>query len=269
MNASGPTSRLLAAVLASAGLVAGAWRAPWAPPARFAGTWPPTAAVALQPLGSVDLPATVPSAHASTLAVRPDGQVLAAWFAGTREGASDVAIHMARLDGGRVADHWVALTRERLAALAGRSVRKVGNPVLWIPADGSTHLFVACVGVGGWSGSGVVHLHSTDGGRSWDDARRLVLAPFLDLGTLVRAAPVPLEDGSVLLPCYREFIHKHGIAVRVSRDGRVLDAAPIPASLRSLQPAVAATGPVEAVALLRCGDRSVARVMASRTTDGG
>ena len=269
MIATGRTSRGLVAALAVAGLAAAAWRAPWAAPARFAGASPPTAAVVLQPRGSVDLPATVPSAHASTLAVRPDGQVLVAWFAGTREGARDVAIHMARLDGGQVADHWVALTRERLAEFSGRSVRKVGNPVLWVPADGSTHLFVTCVGVGGWSGSGVVHLRSTDGGRSWDRARRLVLAPFLDLGTLVRAAPVPLEDGSVLLPCYREFLHKHGIAVRVSQDGRVLDAAPIPSPLRTLQPAVAATAPADAVAVLRCGDRSVARVVASRTADGG
>jgi predicted neuraminidase len=261
-------------VLAIAGLAGAAWRAPRAGPARFvvrATEAARPAAPTASPLGgrAIDLPATVPSAHASTLAEIPDGDVLAAWFAGTREGARDVAIHMARLSGGRVVDHWVALTREQLSDATHRTVRKVGNPVLRSAPDGALHLFVTSVGVGGWSGSGVTHLRSVDRGRTWADARRLVLAPFLDLGTLVRAAPVELDDGSVLLPCYREFIHKHGLAVRVAADGRVVDLAPMPSPWRSLQPAVAATGPLDAVAVLRCGDRSLKRVIRSRSGDGG
>jgi predicted neuraminidase len=265
-------------VLAMAGLAVAGWRAPRQESPRFA-----LRAAAVQDQASapanriapraggraVDLPATVPSAHASTLAECPDGDLLAAWFAGTREGARDVAIHMARLSGGTVVDHWVTLTREELANSIHRTVRKLGNPVLWVSGDGAVHLFVTSVGIGGWSGSGITHLRSNDGGRSWSHARRLVLAPFLDLGTLVRTPPVPLEDGGVLLPCYREFIHKHGLAVRVAPDGRVVGSAPMPSAWRSLQPAVAATSALEAVAFLRCGDPSLRRVLRATTGSGG
>jgi len=259
-------------VLAIAGLAVAGWRAPREGPARFA-LRPPAEARAAAAHGDngrpVELPATVPSAHASTLAECAGGDLLAAWFAGTREGARDVDIHMARLSGGRVIDHWVALTRAQLADATHRTVRKLGNPVLWVSDDGAVHLFVTSVGVGGWSGSGITHLRSADGGRTWTDARRLVLAPFLDLGTLVRTPPVPLEDGTVLLPCYREFIHKHGLAVRVHADGRVVDVSPMPSTWRSLQPAVAATSAVEAVAVLRCADASLRRVLRTGTGDGG
>lgn len=259
-------------VLAIAGLAVAGWRAPREGPPRFAVRPPAEArapAAPVVPGRAVDLPATVPSAHASTLAECAGGDLLAAWFAGTREGARDVAIHMARLSDGRVVDHWVSLTREVLADAIHRTVRKLGNPVLWVSDDGAVHLFVTSVGVGGWSGSGITHLRSADGGRTWTDARRLVLAPFLDLGTLVRSPPVPLEDGTVLLPCYREFIHKHGLAVRVAPDGRVVSASTMPSMWRSLQPAVAATSAFEAVAVLRCGDASLRRVLRTGSADGG
>jgi predicted neuraminidase len=40
-----------------------------------------------------------PSCHAATLVELSDGQLLAAWFAGTHEGHPDVGIWMARFDG--------------------------------------------------------------------------------------------------------------------------------------------------------------------------
>ncbi|MFM9097230.1 MAG: exo-alpha-sialidase, partial [Phycisphaerales bacterium] len=170
----------------------------------------------------IDLPTPTPSAHASSIAVRPDGSALVAWFAGTREGARDVHIHMSELRGGAVVADWPALDRAQLQALTHRAVRKLGNPEVWRAPDGTLHLFVVSVGIGGWSDSAVTHLRSPDGGRSWGEARRLVLAPLLNLGTLVRAQPVAMADGSIGLPAYHEFIHKHGLWVQLSPDGRVL-----------------------------------------------
>ena len=37
-----------------------------------------------------------PSCHGSTIAEMPDGELLAAWYAGSREGAKDVAIFASR-----------------------------------------------------------------------------------------------------------------------------------------------------------------------------
>ncbi|MBU3684628.1 MAG: hypothetical protein FGM39_11575 [Phycisphaerales bacterium] len=248
-------SRLPLVVLA-AGIASAAGRIPPGPAAAFV---PPAPAVqaatraTLVPGGTVDLPAPTPSAHASSIAVRPDGSALVAWFAGTREGARDVHIHMAELRGGAVVADWPALDRAQLQALTHRVVRKLGNPVVWCAPDGQLHLFVVSVGIGGWSGSAVTHLRSPDGGRTWGDARRLVLSPLLNLGTLVRAQPVAMADGSIGLPAYHEFIHKRGLWVQLSPDGHVLRTAAMQGGPRSLQPAVAPLDGTRAVAMLRRG----------------
>jgi predicted neuraminidase len=207
----------------------------------------------------------------------PDGSALVAWFAGTREGARDVHIHMAELRGGAVVADWPALDRGRLEALTHRTVRKLGNPVVWCAPDGALHLFVVSVGIGGWSGSAITHLGSADGGRSWGDARRLVLSPFLNLGTLVRAQPVAMADGSIGLPAYHEFIHKRGLWVQLSPDGHVLRTSAMQGGPRSLQPAVAPIDATRAVAMLRRGsdgrgarpDAPPPAVLRTLSADGG
>lgn len=226
----------------------------------------------------LDLPAPTPSAHASSIAVRPDGSAIVAWFAGTREGARDVHIHMAELRGGAAVADWSALDRARLEALTHRTVRKLGNPVVWCAPDGTLHLFVVSVGIGGWSGSAVTHLRSQDGGRTWGEAQRLVLAPLLNLGTLVRAQPVAMADGSIGLPAYHEFIHKRGLWVQLAQDGRVLRTAAMQEGPRSLQPSVAPLDGTRAVAMLRRGSDGrdapadsphAPAVLRTATDDGG
>jgi len=273
-------SRLPLVVLA-AGMASAAGRISPEPAAAFVPPAPVVRAAtraALVPGGMIDLPTPTPSAHASSIAVRPDGSALVAWFAGTREGARDVHIHMAELRGGAVVADWPALDRAHLQALTHRVVRKLGNPVVWSAPDGTLHLFVVSVGIGGWSGSAVTHLRSPDGGRTWGEARRLVLAPLLNLGTLVRAQPVAMADGSIGLPAYHEFIHKHGLWVQLSPDGRVLRTAAMHGGPRSLQPSVVPLDGTRAVAMLRRGSDgrgarldtpTVPTVLRSITDDGG
>ena len=216
-----------------------------------------------------DLPNPDPSAHASSMAMLPDGDLLVAWFAGAREGARDVSIRMARLRDGVVLDDWQALTVPDLQRQVQRVVRKLGNPLLFTSGDGTLHLFVVSVSYGGWSGSAVNHLRSTDGGRTWGQARRLVLAPFMNLGTLVRAPALPMLDGSIGLPAYHEFVRKWGMWVRIGPDGRVRAVSAMPSQARSLQPAVAPRDARNATAMLRRGSGETARVLRSSTADGG
>jgi predicted neuraminidase len=218
---------------------------------------------------AIDLPNPDPSAHASTMAMLPNGDLLVAWFAGAREGARDVSIRMARLRDGAVADAWQALTVPELQRQVHRVVRKLGNPLLFTAADGTVHLFVVSVSYGGWSGSAVNHLRSSDDGRTWGHARRLVLAPFLNLGTLVRAPALPMRDGSIGLPAYHEFVRKWGVWVLLDPDGRVRSVSTMPAEERSLQPAVAPRDDRRATAVLRRGSGASARVLRSSTEDGG
>lgn len=283
---SSQTTRRLAPLLLGAGLVAAAWRMPLVPSPRFV-PMPLTPASQRAALPAAFtarwLPPVTPSAHACSLAVSPDGALLAAWFGGTSEGARDVAIHMARIPEAAlmpdatatgtpapaVETPWVSLDRERLQALTSRVIRKIGNPVLWFDGGGKLHMDVVSVSYGGWSASAINQLSSDDEGHSWNEARRLVVSPFLNLSTLVRTQPQVLEDGTIGLPAYHEFVQKWGLWLRVTADGRVLSSSAMQRYEGGwLQPAVAPLSPVDAVAALRCAGKTH-RVGWSVTRDGG
>ncbi|MCX5663154.1 MAG: exo-alpha-sialidase, partial [Planctomycetota bacterium] len=218
----------------------------------------------------IELPRPTPSAHASSIAFMQDGSLLIAWFGGTREGADDVAIQMARVKDGRVQDSWTSLTCEQLEGLTHRVIRTLGNPVVWIDADGRVQLNVVSVSYGGWSGSSVNQLQSEDGGKSWSAAQRLILSPLFNLSTLVRNQVVAMQDGTIGLPAYHELLHKWGIWVRVTPEGRVLQCDRMQSNVGELlQPAVVALSATDAVAVLRNTNSAQPVVGRSATEDGG
>ena len=283
----------LPVLLLLAGIVTAAWRVPR--PATPAFVVPPVMAANERPAlieafqGTLAGMGEADSMHACTLVMAPDGALLVAWFEGSREGAADVSIRMHRYPpgwcggwradgsdrppadaiGSPIRESWQALTREQLQKLTSRSIRKIGNPVLWFDAAGRLHLSVVSVSLGGWSGSAVNTLASDDGGKTWVEARRLVLNPFFNLGTLVRTQPQVLQDGSIGLPAYHEFVQKWGLWVRMRPDGTVLQVAPMARyEGGALQPAVVATSSTDAVAALRTSGR--ARTIGwSATSDAG
>ncbi|MDP2793158.1 MAG: sialidase family protein [Sulfurisoma sp.] len=226
--------------------------APRLMPAAAPGFVPPAAAVAVPPTFSTHLLTNPqPSAHAATLAELPDGRIAAAWFAGSREGARDVAILMATFDGRQWSPARPIFTRERTQRDTARLVRKLGNPVLANDSKGRLHLWFVAVGYGGWAGSSINHAISTDGGQNWGTAQRLITSPFWNLSTLVRTPPLALTDGGWGLPAYHEFAAKHSEWLRLDAQGRVLDKARIPGSQQTLQPAVAALDATRALAMMR------------------
>lgn len=222
-------------------------------------------------LRTIDLPAPTPSAHASSIAVMPDGNLRVAWFGGAKEGAADVGIWIAEIPVAASAStwHWQVLTRQSLASLTGRVIRTLGNPVLWLGPDGTLHLYVVSVSYGGWSGSAVNSLTLDPTGRSVVSARRLILSPLFNLSTLARAQPLPMSGGMVGLPAYHEFITKSGLWIVLGKDGAVLTTTPLPRGDRWLQPAVAALDRDRAIAALRCADGAIARIGIATTEDAG
>jgi predicted neuraminidase len=268
---------LVALALGTAAAIASvAMRPP--PPARFVPPRIDEAAARAAPArtGSITMPAPHPSCHAASLAPRPGGGVLVAWFAGSREGAKDVEILFANVSPeGELERSWKALDRAELRSLVGRSIRKIGNPSVAILPNGTIHLFVTSVSVGGWSGSSVNLLSSRGEGEpgSWA-GRRLVLSPFLNFSTLVKAPPIAMDGGDGEwsgwgLPAYHEFITTEGLWVRIDESFRVVDAAPMPQPVAALQPAAVAIDAASAVAALRDGSDDEGRVRWSSTGDGG
>ena len=223
-----------------------------------------------QPERASFLPSAAPSVHAPALAELPDGRIAAAWFAGSREGAGDVEIVLSHYD--PKTDVWSAphpiATREQTLQDTQRSVRKLGNPVLWTQGNTLSLAYVSA-GFGGWAGSSINLSQSIDGGQHWNPARKLVTSPFFNLSTLVRTPPLPLADGSVGLPVYHELFTKQGEWLRLSPQGDVLDKTRMPLPAPSLQPAVATLDSTHALALLRDASPEDGKIQVATTASAG
>jgi predicted neuraminidase len=132
--------------------------------------------------------APYPQCHASTIVEVSPGRLAAAWFGGTREGAPDVGIWVARFDGRK----WTDAVEVADGKQPDGTRHPTWNPVLFAPPKGPLLLFYK-VGPSPSTWWGMVKT-STDGGRTWSDAARLG-APLLGP---VKNKPVVLPDGSWL-----------------------------------------------------------------------
>ncbi|MGC1188108.1 MAG: sialidase family protein [Candidatus Acidiferrales bacterium] len=138
------------------------------------------------------LPVLFPSSHASNLLLLRNGDLLCAWFSGTREGASGVAILLSRLKHG--SDQWsapVVVDRQE-----GRSFQ---NPVLFEAPDGKLWLFHSSQEADrGEANAMILYLTSVDGGTTWSAPKPLFTKP----GSFDRQPLVILPNGDWLLPMY-------------------------------------------------------------------
>jgi predicted neuraminidase len=127
--------------------------------------------------------ATFVQSHASTVVELKNGELLAAWFGGTKEGAGDVAIRTAR----RSESGWTApveVAREKGVA--------TWNPVLFHTRDGKLWLYYkAGESPASWSGA---RMFSVDEGVTWSSPERL---PAGLLGP-IRAKPLVMADGTIV-----------------------------------------------------------------------
>ncbi|CAB1369233.1 sialidase family protein [Denitratisoma oestradiolicum] len=247
------------------------WLPPPAPP-RFLPATGPLPLVhpgtQLLPLETRLLPSSRASAHSVSLTSLGEERIAAAWFAGSREGAEDVAILFSIFDGRGWGEPQAVVQRQAAQQASARRLRKLGNPVLWKDGNGILHLWFVSVAYGGWAGSAINHIQSDDEGQHWSSSRRLITSPFWNLSTLVRGAPLALADGGVALPVYHEFITKHAEWLRLDHQGRVRDKLRLPGTTGLLQPTVAVVDEDQALALLR-DSSSHQRIHVSRSADGG
>jgi predicted neuraminidase len=135
--------------------------------------------------------APYPSCHASTIVEPAPGQLVAAWFGGTREKHPDVGIWVSRREGGR----WTPGVEVANGVQAGGTRHPTWNPVLFQPRGGSPLMLFYKVGPSPQTWWGMLRT-STDGGRTWSEARRLpegIYGP-------IKNKPVQLADGTILAP---------------------------------------------------------------------
>lgn len=257
MRAGGPSKAWMLAVvcaLASAAAETNRWMGPGRQSAVLlstAGSAERAFALRLRSVKTIPNAPGVPVAHASALAALPNGDVLLCWWAGQGESRPDVRLYLARWHEDSWTDARPIVDRESLGNALHFAVRRIGNPALWVAADGNVHLYVVATGLGGWSASRVIQLMSRDNGERFVVRRVLPLAPFMNTSVLVRANPLALADGGWLLPAYFELGNKYPMVISFDRQGEPRWLRRIGTAVTSLQPALMAVSPTEIRALMR------------------
>lgn len=210
-----------------------------------------------------DVPNSAKSAHASAIVniqslqlADKDNAMLTnmlLYFAGSREGASDVCIYQsffslpkpyAKSSDKSRAKHlrenqqknpqkdlaknkgWgeprAILCPQDLSKMAGKFIKKLGNPVSFIDAKGRVHLFVVGVSMGGWATSKIYWAIFDRELSSLNFVRELHLSPILNLSHLVRNPAMILDNGGFVLPIYNEFAQKYPLLLEINSDYEVL-----------------------------------------------
>jgi len=191
--------------------------------------------------------------HAPALTQRDDGKLLVVWYAGTREGAKDVAIASTIIDPGTYtlnpARH--IATRPQTTTDTWRYIRKLGNPVIHQLADGRIMLIYVSVSFGGWAVSNLNIRFSDDGGQSWGQSQRLVTSPFINISTLVKGTPVNFDNGDIGIPTYHEFMGKFSEFLILDSRGNIKDKHRISWGRDAIQPVIVPVTSRKAIALLR------------------
>jgi predicted neuraminidase len=134
------------------------------------------------------------SCHASTIVETTGGKLVTAFFAGPREGNSDVGIWVCRLVDGK----WTAPVEAANGVQTGGKRQPCWNPVLFQPKNGPLLLFYK-VGPSPDAWWGMLQM-SDDDGKTWSDGRRLpdgILGP-------IKNKPVQLAGGEILCPSSTE-----------------------------------------------------------------
>ena len=146
---------------------------------------------------------TFAASHASTLVELKDGTILTAWFGGTAEGASDVAIWSSH----RLTSGWskpVELAREPNIAC--------WNPVLFHTKDARLWLYYKFgPDPQNWTAA---RRYSDDEGKTWSATEHL---PAGIIGP-VRAKPLVLPDGTIVSGSSTESYHSWAAWIERSTD---------------------------------------------------
>lgn len=145
------------------------------------------------------------SCHAATIVETSPGSFLAAWFGGTKEGASDVAIYLSRFASGKWSQP------EKIAEDKGVPC---WNPVLFRERQSGevTLFYKAGSSPQTWSG---FYRRSRDGGASFGEA---YILPAGLLGP-IKNKPIQLDDGTILAPTSVESHRAWACWVERSSDG--------------------------------------------------
>ena len=211
------------------------------------------------------------SLHSATSVVLNNGNLLAMWYGGTREGHTDVKIYSSTFN--QKTQSWSAskaiLDRYQVSKDLNRYIKKIGNPVLVRHPQGPLVLVYVSVSLAGWASSQINMMVSYDDGQSWHRSKHLVTSPFINISTLVKNGAVVYQDGTIGITAYHELIGEFSEVIRVNLNGEVINKYRISSGDETIQPTIAVHDKKNAVAYMRDTSKDIQKVRRSVTNDGG
>jgi len=203
-----------------------------------------------------------PSCHAGSIVELDSGEFFAAFYAGTREGAKDVAVLTARLRS--ELDAW-----SEVGVVVDTPGKSEGNPVLHVDSYGHVWLFYVTQQEPGWDYVLLYAMKSEDEGRTWEAPIQL----SEQQGWMVRNKPIRLAGGRTVLPCYDEVKWRGFCLVSDDECATWRQSGWIEGPVPVIQPTLLERPDGSILALLRSGapeDRPAHRVLwRSVSMDGG
>ena len=203
----------------------------------------------------------LPSNHASTLAVMPNGDLLCAWYAGRFEGSRDVKIYASRLEAknGHATGAWSSPE-----VIADTPDRSDGNPVLFVDQRGQLQLFFVTIHGLDWKWAKIKVQTSPDRGLTWGPTTILRNRR----GWMTRNHPLELNDGSLLLPLYNEVRMRSVFMLSNDAGASWQPAGEIRTRPGNLQPAVVQLADGTLLSLMRCRHKA-GRIWQATSPDHG
>ena len=194
-----------------------------------------------------------PHVHAATALTLEDGGIVAFWYGGSREGGKDVQVFQSswRPGDSEWANPKAIINPPQVSHALHRYVKKIGNPLVVQVPSGDLWLTFVTVSVGGWAGSQLNWMSSSDGGQTWSEPKRWVTSPFFNVSTLVKSPAQQYTNGWVGIPIYHEFIGKFGEYLVLNNSGDIVRKVRMGWGRDNLQPLVLPSNKTTASVYLR------------------
>lgn len=188
---------------------------------------------------SLNMPQQSKSVHSSTI-IKIKNNIIVAYFAGSREGAKDVAIYANKIHNFQSSKAILLLDRYKLMQDSNEYIKKLGNP-LFVKINEKVYLFVVGVSIGGWSTS-KIYLYEINEDLTLNYKNKLLLSPFANLSNLIRtkASIVNFSNNKngFILPIYHELAKKFPINLLFDENANLLNISLINNFYNLLQPAL-------------------------------
>lgn len=174
--------------------------------------------------------------HSPTIAALPNGNLISVWYAGAREGGTDMKLKLSIFSNGRWGKPKTLLSPGNIPYVT----RRIGNAIVFVhPETPEKVTIVFTSTLGGWATSYLNVIVSYNNAESWGPVQRLMLGNVFNLSHLVRCAPLFLSEGRVAIPAYHEFINKFGLMLILNTNNQVLQTVKLSSGRNGIQPCVA------------------------------